>query len=138
MARRKMAVAFLGIVLATVWIAKAGWILAAYRYLHGPEQVVEVHFPGMVCGAHFRGEVRTIHAARGSRIRFVNASPYWPVSVQLSPAGIEGRKGPVVSPPLHPGESWTYTSWREGRFFVASVQPLERWAAWQGWLHVDR
>jgi len=135
--RRKLIVALAGstLLLAAV-MAVTGWSSAIYRYVRGADTVIEVRLIGIACGSHLQWEPRSLTVARGNRVRFVNTTPFWTVPVMVIASDTPDGPPWATSPPLRPGESWTYTFWKPGRFTVTSANPLQRWAGLQGHLTV--
>lgn len=114
---------------------------AYYHYYTQPERVVAAELKGLACGSHLRWSGSIDRIPAGTRVTFVNnldpVSLPWSVPVKIAAADTSQAEALAESPPIKPGESWSYVFWRPGRYFVTSGNEMQSLAGLGIWVTVE-
>lgn len=132
---RRWAASLLAVVIVAAGLV-SGWPTALYRYVFAPTVTVEIQYVGIACGSHLQWNPNLATVAPGTRVEFVNTTPYWTVPIKIAASSDLAAPAVAVSPPVAPAATWTHVFWQRGDFFLTSTQEMQQQAGLAGWLSV--
>lgn len=133
----RWAAAFLAAVIIVVTVA-SGWPAAVYRYLLGPTVTVEIQYVGIACGSHLQWNPNLMEVRPGTRVEFVNTTPYWTVPIKIAASNDLAAPALTTSPPIAPAATWIHVFWQQGDYFLTSTEAMQQQAGLAGWLGVAK